>query len=110
MDEVLEPQSGCIAKSLKIIGDKWTGLIIRDLTSGAKRFSELEHSLTGISPRTLSQRLDVLELHQIISKKSYAEAPPRVEYALTVKGEELIPILKCMAEWGAKHSVDEAAL
>ena len=100
---MIEPISGCIAQSLKVIGDKWTGLIVRDLTHGPRRFGELEESLAGISPRTLSQRLDTLEAHQIVSKRTFAEAPPRVEYSLTKEGEELIPILQSMVEWGAKH-------
>lgn len=104
MHEVIEPKSGCIASTLQIVGDKWTGLIIRDLTHGPKRFSALEQSLTGISPRTLSQRLDTLEGHGIIVKKAYAESPPRIEYSLTKKGEDLIPILESMAAWGAKHA------
>ncbi len=104
MDEIVEPKQGCIAGSLQIIGDKWTGLIVRDLTHGPKRFSELEQSLTGISPRTLSQRLDSLEACAIITKQSFAEVPPRVQYALTNKGQDLIPILKSMADWGAKYS------
>ncbi len=97
-----EPKCGSIEKALQIIGDKWTGLIVRDLTAGPKRFSELEQSL-GIGPRTLSQRLDALESQHIITKKQYAEAPPRVEYTLTQKGEDLLPILQSMATWSAKH-------
>jgi len=103
MDEVIEPHNGCIAAALKIIGDKWSGLIIRELTSGPKRFGALEIALAGISPRTLSQRLDLLEDQMVITKKAFAETPPRVEYTLSPKGEDLIPILKSMVEWGARH-------
>lgn len=99
----LEPRIGCIAHAMEIIGNKWTALILRDLTSGPKRFGELEKSLRGISPRTLSQRLDDLEEQSIITRTTYAEMPPRCEYALTAKGEALIPILKQMAVWGAKY-------
>lgn len=105
MDEVIEPKVGCIAAALTIIGDKWSGLIIRELTSGAKRFSMLESALSGISPRTLSQRLDSLEEHQIIAKKVFAKSPPRIEYSLTPRGEDLMPILQSMVEWGAKYSM-----
>ncbi len=104
MDEVIEPKVGCIAASLAIIGDKWSGRIVRELTSGPKRFSSLEAELEGISPRTLSQRLDWLEEQEVITKKAFAEVPPRVEYALAPKGEDLIPILRSMVEWGAKYS------
>lgn len=99
----LEPRVGCIAGAMEIIGNKWTALILRDLTTGPKRFGELERSLEGISPRTLSQRVDDLEAHGIITKKSYAEVPPRCEYTLTAKGQDLVPILKQMAVWGAKY-------
>ena len=99
----LEPRIGCIAHAMEIIGNKWTALILRDLTSGPKRFGELEKSLRGISPRTLSQRLDDLEAQAIITRTTYAEMPPRCEYTLTAKGEALMPILKQMAVWGAKY-------
>src|ERR1700759_4330239 len=82
----LEPKSGCIASAMEVIGNKWTALILRDLSSGPKRFSELEKSVGSINPRTLSQRLDDLEQHAIVTKKSYAEVPPRIEYTLTQKG------------------------
>ena len=99
----LEPKVGCIAAAMEIIGNKWTALILRDLATGPKRFGELEKSVGTINPRTLSQRLDDLEAHGIITKKSYAEAPPRIEYTLTQKGTDLIPVLKQMATWGTKY-------
>jgi len=99
----LEPHTGCIASAMEIIGNKWTALILRDLFAGPKRFSELEESVGSINPRTLSQRLDDLETHGIITKQSYAEVPPRTEYTLTKKGRDLLPILKQMAAWGTKY-------
>ena len=102
-EPVLEPQVGCIASAMAIIGNKWTALILRDLSEGPKRFGELEKSVVGINPRTLSQRLDDLEQHAIITKTSYAEVPPRVEYTLTQKGVDLMPVLRQMAEWGDKY-------
>src|ERR1700733_11064644 len=93
----IEPKVGCIASAMEIIGNKWTALILRDLFSGPKRFCELEKSVGNINPRTLSQRLDDLELNGIITKKSFAEVPPRTEYTLTAKGNDLLPILKQMA-------------
>lgn len=99
----LEKKSGCIASAMAIIGSKWTALILRDLTDGPKRFGELEKSVGNINPRTLSQRLDDLEAQGIITKQSFAEVPPRIEYALTEKGEDLMPVLKQMAEWGDKY-------
>lgn len=100
----IEPSVGCIAVTLKIIGDKWTALILRDLTTGPQRFTELQKSLVGISPRTLSQRLESLAEHKIVTKTCYPESPPRTEYNLTTKGRELVPILKAMAQWGHNHT------
>jgi len=105
----LEPKAGCIASAMEIIGNKWTALILRDLTDGPKRFGELEKSVGSINPRTLSQRLDDLEKHAIVTKKSFAEVPPRVEYALTRKGEDLVPVLKQMAAWGDKYYDQDAS-
>lgn len=96
----VEPSVGCIASAMEIIGSKWTALILRDLMSGSRRFCELEKSVGNINPRTLSQRLDALEEHGIITKQMYAEVPPRTEYTLTPKGLDLLPILKQMATWG----------
>lgn len=99
----LEPKVGCIASAMQIIGSKWTALILRDLFSGPKRFCELEKSVGNINPRTLSQRLDDLETHGIITRESFAEVPPRTEYSLTEKGEDLLPVLQKMATWGTKY-------
>jgi len=99
----LERKDGCIATAMQIIGAKWTALILRDLYDGQKRFGELERSLAGVSPRTLSQRLNDLEHCGIISKQSFAEAPPRTAYSLTEKGQDLVPVLQQMAAWGDKY-------
>lgn len=99
----IESRVGCIASAMEIIGNKWTALILRDLFGGPKRFCELEKSVGSINPRTLSQRLDDLEAHDIINKQSFNEVPPRIEYSLTEKGQDLLPILKQMAAWGDKH-------
>lgn len=99
----IEPRVGCIAAAMEIVGNKWTALILRDLLSGPKRFCELEKSVGNINPRTLSQRLDNLEARGIITRRSYAEVPPRTEYTLTPKGQDLLPILQQMAAWGARY-------
>lgn len=79
-----------IARTLDIIGTKWTFLIIRDLLiEGTMRFSDLLRSMDGISPKTLSIRLKELENYGILERKVYAEVPPRVEYTLTDKGKQL---------------------
>ena len=103
LTQPLEPHIGCIASAMEIIGNKWTALILRDLVTGSKRFCELEKTVGTINPRTLSQRLDDLEEHGIITKESFAEVPPRCEYTLTQKGEDLVPILQQMAKWGTKY-------
>ena len=101
--KTIEPKVGCIAGAMEIVGNKWTALILRDLFTGPKRFCELEKSVGKINPRTLSQRLDDLESHGIITKKSFAQSPPRIEYTLTEKGTDLLPVLKQMANWGTKY-------
>lgn len=101
----LEECPGQIQATLDIIGDKWSPLIVRDLHANEARFCDLESSLDGISPRTLSQRLDKLEAEGIVSRHLYCERPPRYKYQLTAKGRELQDILTKMAEWGARHAV-----
>lgn len=103
-DSKIETKPGCVAQALCVVGNKWTALILLELAKGPVRFSSLECALPGISPRTLSQRLDDMEQMKIITKQSFAEVPPRVEYCLTQKGRDLLPILKSMAEWGEHYS------
>ena len=102
-------QSGCcsVAACAEIIGAKWTAILLHDLSEGPRRFSELEHSCVGISPRTLSERLRVLEHEGIVLRRSYAESPPRVEYELTDKGEALLPIIDAMRRFGREWLVEE---
>jgi DNA-binding HxlR family transcriptional regulator len=89
-----------VARTASIVSGKWTLLIIRDLTTGTKRFSELERSLVGISPKTLSERLSALEGEGILQRKTYAEVPPKVEYSLTEKGQALFVIIEDMRAYG----------
>jgi DNA-binding HxlR family transcriptional regulator len=100
MNPTHESTSCSVAACAAIIGAKWTALLVHDLSEGARRFTELEHSLPGISPRTLSERLRVLEQDGIVARHCYAEAPPRVEYELTAKGAALLPIIDAMREFG----------
>lgn len=102
--QTIEKRPGCIQAALAIIGDKWTALILRDISGGAKTFSDLEHSMPGISPRTLSQRLEKLVAEGIITRTQYCERPPRFEYAITPKGLGLQDVLIKMAEWGEKFA------
>jgi DNA-binding HxlR family transcriptional regulator len=89
-----------VAATAAIIGAKWTALLVHDLSEGPRRFSELEHSCSGISPRTLAERLRELEHEGIVARHSFAESPPRVEYELTGKGEALLPIIDAMRQFG----------
>lgn len=106
----LESKAGCIAAAMAVIGSKWTALILRDLAESPKRFSELERSLDGISPRTLSQRLDELVSHGIVTRRCSDDMPPHTEYTLTAKGRDLVPILRQMAVWGTKYHSAPGAL
>jgi DNA-binding HxlR family transcriptional regulator len=91
-----------VCKTADIICGKWTLLLIRDLAEGHSRFCELERSLAGISPRTLSLRLRALEEEGIVERHTFGEVPPRVEYALTPKGEALLPIIDDMRSYGER--------
>ena len=94
---------GCpVARTADLIGNKWTPLIIRDLVKGEKRFSELERSLRGVSPKTLSERLKKLEDASVVTRTCYAEVPPRVEYTLTEKGHALLPVIESMRTYGTE--------
>jgi DNA-binding HxlR family transcriptional regulator len=91
-----------VCRTAEIVCGKWTLLLVRDLAEGCTRFCELERSLSGISPRTLSLRLRALEDEGIVERCTYAEVPPRVEYALTEKGQALLPIVEDMRAYGQR--------
>src|SRR6266508_322972 len=91
----------------EIISGKWTLLVIRDLADGSRRFCELERSLEGISPRTLSLRLRALEDCGVVARKTYPEVPPRVEYCLTDKGTALVPLIEDMRRYGERWLLSE---
>ena len=93
-----------VARSLEIVGDRWTLLVLRDLLlDGPCRFRQLQDSL-GASPTTLSARLKKLEEHGVIERRFYGEHPPRAEYLLTRKGRELGPVLAALRTWGAAQA------
>jgi DNA-binding HxlR family transcriptional regulator len=89
-----------IERTATLIGDRWTPLIVRDLAPGCRRFSELQRSLPGISPKTLSDRLRRLEEAGVITRACFAEMPPRVEYRLTEKGHALLGVIESMRDFG----------
>lgn len=91
-----------LTETIKIIGSKWTLPILYNLLNGKKRFSELQSEL-GVSPRTLSMRLDQLEKDNIVLRKVYPVVPPKVEYSLTARGRSLNNLIQSMADWGKLH-------
>ena len=97
---MLSDSSCPVCRTAEIVCGKWTLLVIRDLAEGRSRFCELERSLQGISPRTLSLRLRALEQEGIVKRETYPEVPPRVEYALTEKGQALVPLIESMRTYG----------
>jgi DNA-binding HxlR family transcriptional regulator len=99
MRDVHEEQCS-VAATVDLIGLKWTPLIVHDLSEGPRRFMQIEHACPGISPRTLSERLDMLEQQGVVIRHSYPESPPRVEYELTDKGQALLPIIDAMRKFG----------
>jgi DNA-binding HxlR family transcriptional regulator len=94
-----------VARTLDVIGSSWTCLILRDLLlHDARRFQDLQDSLDGIAPTTLSERLKTLEQNGIVERRFYSMNPPRAEYVLTGKGRDLGPIVGAMRAWGRKHA------
>src|ERR1700742_1984072 len=89
-----------VCRTAEIVCGKWTLLVIRDLADGRSRFCELERSLAGISPRTLSLRLRALEEEGGVERQTFPEVPPRVEYVLTAKGRALGPLIEGMRTYG----------
>lgn len=107
------------ARALDLVGDKWTLLIVRDLASGPRRFVELQRVLPGISTEQLRSRLNRMVAEGMLTRKRYREVPPRVDYELTSRARELMPILAELARWGyewtwsaprASESIDLGAI
>ena len=86
-----------------LLGDKWKFIILCKLLKGTKRFGELEKSIGNISSKVLTQQLKDLEVFGFVSRKTYDQIPPRVEYSVTEFGKTLIPIMKSMFDWGMKN-------
>ncbi len=93
-----------VARTLDLIGERWTALILRDLLRhGPRRYQDFQESLAGIAPNTLSARLKDMEANGLVERKLYNERPPRLEYHLTEKGRSLGPVLRALREWGTQH-------
>ena len=97
-----------IARTLDMIGDRWTMLVLRDLFLGATKFTEFREHSPGMPTKILSDRLKSLEHHQIIERRIYSEHPLRAEYHLTARGRTLEPILSAIYAWGMKHTITPA--
>ena len=95
------PASVCpIANAARLLGDRWTLVILRDLADGPARFSKLEELSGGISPRTLADRLRQLESQGMVTRESFREIPPRVQYSLTPKGTAALPVIEALRTFG----------
>jgi len=93
-----------VACTLDVLGDRWTLLVVRDLIRGKRRFAELVESPERIPTNILADRLKRLVSLGVIQSRRYSDHPPRVEYQLTAKGEDLRPVLRAMVDWGIKHA------
>ncbi|GAC1319178.1 MAG: helix-turn-helix domain-containing protein [Chloroflexota bacterium] len=96
-----------IANAARLLGDRWTLVILRDLADGAMRFSELEDTSGGISPRTLVDRLRQMESQGLLERESFREIPPRVQYSLTEKGFATLPVVEALRTFGEDWLTEE---
>ena len=98
-------RSACpVSRTLDVLGDRWSLLVVRDLMRGKRRYAEFVEAKEGIPTNTLAERLKRLVRAGIVERVRYSERPPRVEYQLTAKGEDLRPIIRAMVEWGVQHA------
>lgn len=95
-----------VETTLLIIGDKWKVLILRDLMEGTKRFGELKNAIGSVSQKVLTTQLRDMEAKGLLTRKVYAEVPPRVEYTLTDTGYSLKPVLEAMRCWGEAYQAE----
>lgn len=99
-----------VAAAARLIGDRWTLIVLRDLADGPRRFTELERSGEGISPSMLAQRLRDLEERGLLTRTSYPEIPPHVEYELTPKGADALPVIAALRAYGDRWCVQTSAV
>jgi DNA-binding HxlR family transcriptional regulator len=107
--ENADEQVQVMKRALRLIGDMWTLAIVHNLITGTKRFGELLDALGNVSPKTLSQRLKMLEECGIVQRQAYPEIPPRVEYRLTEKGAALVDVLNAIRDFGMRYLTDHPA-
>ena len=100
---------GCpVEAALEVIGGKWKGLVLYHLLDGTKRFSALQRLSGEVTQRMLTKQLRELEADGTVARTIYPVVPPKVEYALTPKGQALAPVLLALRNWGAEHAVPQA--
>jgi DNA-binding HxlR family transcriptional regulator len=106
-----EPFKECqeLKNALDILGDRWSAVILWSIQDGPKRFIDIQRDTQGINSRTLTQRLQALELSGLLTRHEYKEYPPRTEYSITKKGTELQPIFTAMMQWAEKYAHKPAA-
>jgi DNA-binding HxlR family transcriptional regulator len=99
-----DSQQACpVARTLDLVGDRWTILILRDLSFGSRRFVDLQASLAGIAPNLLTTRLRELEADEMVHRVIYSDRPPRARYELTDRGRDFVPVLRSLAAFGTRH-------
>jgi DNA-binding HxlR family transcriptional regulator len=108
-DQSAKPRPCSIAAALRVIGERWTLLAVRELSYGIHRFDQIA-AYTGATRDILAERLRKLEAAGVVERRQYSEHPPRFEYYLTAAGDELYPILRSLAEWGDRWVVDEPSV
>jgi DNA-binding HxlR family transcriptional regulator len=97
-----------VARTLDIVGDRWTMLVLRDLGLGKSRFKQIQDGLPGISPNLLADRLKRLEAREMVERRFYSQHPPRAEYILTMKGRAFTDhIISALYKWGARYEPRE---
>jgi DNA-binding HxlR family transcriptional regulator len=99
-----------VARTLNVVGDRWTILVLRDLSWGRRRFADLLNSLDGISTNLLADRLKRLEDHGMVERVFYSDHPPRAAYKLSEKGKAFVPILKALREYGERWEPNSTGL
>jgi DNA-binding HxlR family transcriptional regulator len=101
--EMAEEEPCAVDVTLRVIGGRWKVLILQDLFTGTRRFSEIHRAVHGITQKMLAQQLREMERHGIVNRLVYAEVPPKVEYSLTPLGKSLWPVLMAMHKWGLEQ-------
>lgn len=96
----MEKRPDPVVRSLEVVGYKWTLLIVRELMDGPRRFTEIARALPRANPKMVTARLRELEGAGLLSRESFAEVPPRVEYSLTARGRALRPVIEALRSWG----------